>query len=155
MILTIVIIMTIMWFNKVVHMRRRLVWIFNSFLYLLMGALLYALYRQDTGIGKLFGAFLGFSLPVNSLFSKLCAWFLPDFLWMVSLICALFAVWLPTEKGTLFLCGLALTVGVLWETAQYYGVVSGTGDLWDVLMYGIAAVFAAIIKRKSKKEKKV
>ena len=136
-------------------MNKRPIWILYSVLSLGAGALLYGLYRQDTHIGKFIGTVLGTPFPVNNIFSKLAAWFLPDYLWMFSLTCTLFAVMLPAEKGVLFWCCLAFFSGVLWEVMQWWDIVSGTADLWDILVYSIAVFSAAIIKVMSNKERRV
>lgn len=126
-----------------------------SFAALAVGALLYGVYRQDTYVGQYLGRVLQLRLYPNGVLSAVAAWYLPDYLWMFSMNCALFAVILPQGRKTLIWCGLALFCGVLWEVLQWCAVIPGTGDWWDILMYSLAVFMAAIINLSSKKENEV
>lgn len=132
----------------------RIRWMICSFFALGLGALLYGIYRQDTYIGGIISSVISISLPVNGFFSEVAAWYFPDCLWMFSMNCALFAVMLPKGKEVLLWCAVALFVGVLWETLQFFDFISGTADLWDILMYSMAAFSAAMIALFIKKESK-
>lgn len=132
-------------------MKKRFNWILYSFLSLGIGALLYGLYRQDTYIGKLIGNIVQISLPISSAFSALAAWYLPDYLWMFSLTCALFAIMLPKGKTLLIWGGVSFFAGAVWEALQRMQIVSGTADLWDVFLYSMAVLSAAIIEITNKK----
>lgn len=130
-------------------------WIIYSFLALAFGAFLYGIYRQDTYIGGIIGNLTSVSLPVDGFLSGFAAWYFPDYLWMLSMNCALFAVMLPKGKKVFLWCAVALSMGILWELLQLWGFVSGTADLWDILMYSMAvfsaAMIAVFIKKESKK----
>ena len=129
-------------------------WAIYSFLALAFGALLYGVYRQDTYIGGMISALISTSLPVDNWISAFAAWYFPDYLWAFSMNCALFAIMLPKGRGVLLWCSVALSSGVLWEILQFYDLVSGTADLWDIFMYSMAAFSAAMIALFIKKESK-
>ena len=140
--------------QKGAQVMKRICWVIYSFLALGFGALLYGLYRQDTYIGEFIGDIISVSLQIDGFLSAFAAWYLPDFLWMFSLNCALFAVVLPKDREVFLWSTVALSMGVLWETLQLFGFVSGTADLLDILMYSMAAFSAAMIALFIKKESK-
>ena len=118
---------------------------------LILGAILYGLYRQDTYVGGIAGNIIGVSLPVGNAFSVCAAYYLPDFLWMFSMVCALFAVTLPEGSLTICLCCLAAFLGIAWELMQLWDFVSGTADVHDVFLYSMAVISAAIISSLKKR----
>ena len=128
-------------------MRKRILLAVCSMASLSAGAVLYGLYRQDTYIGALLGIFLP-PLPVGErCFSSLAAFYLPDFLWMFSMSCALFAVLLPQGRAFLTWCILAFSMGATWELMQHFHIISGTADVQDVILYSLAVISAAITKK--------
>ena len=133
-------------------MRKRFFWLAFSLASLMVGAMLYGIYRRDTHIGGFVGHFIPATLPVNGIASAFLAFYLPDYLWMFSMSCALFAVLLPKGRELLFLCCLSLSIGVLWELLQQWEVISGTADIHDVIMYSMAVISAAIINKLRKEE---
>ena len=133
---------------------QRFRWIIYSFLALAFGAFLYGIYRQDTYIGGIISTVISISLPVDSWLSAFAAWYFPDYLWMFSMNCALFAIMLPKGKNVILWCAVALFMGILWELLQLWDFVSGTADLWDILLYSMAVFSAAMIALFIKKESK-
>ena len=129
-------------------------WGMYSFFALAFGALLYGIYRQDTYIGEIIGNLIFVSLPTDSSLAAFAAWYFPDYLWMFSMNCALFAIMLPKGKNVILWCAVALFMGILWELLQLWDFVSGTADLWDIFMYSMAAFSAAMIALFIKKESK-
>ncbi len=126
-------------------MTKRIFWLCAGAVSLTAGAFLYGIFRQDTYIGKLLAGF-GFpgaaaQGPLPGFFS----WYFPDFLWMFSLTCTVFAILLPNGKALLFWCGVCCVWGILWEVLQLLSAVSGTADWWDVCMYIIAVFTAGMI----------
>ena len=134
-------------------MKKRFFWLMCAAIALIIGAILYGLYRQDTYVGKIVGIALGKPLQVNSAFSACMAYYLPDFLWMFALVCSLLTVMLPRGKHMLFWCLFAFLLGTLWELLQLWGVVPGTADVHDVILYSMAAITAAIISSLKKRRK--
>ncbi len=112
------------------------------------GGLLYVLFRETTYLSKIFERFpfVSHSREVVSFLScDFVAFYLPDFLWGFALCSGLLAIFDSGIRGSLVCVLTALFWGVAWEMAQYAGVVSGTGDVVDVLMYLVAAGVAVII----------
>ena len=73
------------------------------------------------------------------------AFYLPDFLWGFSFCCMLNAIYIPKMKGTVICGGSAFLMGVAWELMQYTHLVTGTGDVLDMLTYLLAALLSTII----------
>ncbi len=67
----------------------------------------------------------------------------PDFLWAFSLTCALL-VTNKSIKATVLVVSLC---GIIWETLQFIGIISGTGDIIDIITY-LTAVFTAVLINK-------
>ena len=117
---------------------------------LLTGAVLYILRRPDTYIGKIFSGHQN----IDVLREKVAPFvvnlhcYLPDFLWALALSCSLHAVFLPKGKGVIVCAGTALAAGILWELMQVCGIVTGTGDGVDVLMYLCGGLVSVIINLK-------
>ena len=132
-------------------MSKRAFWILCSMLSLSAGAVLYGVFRQDTYIGKVFDFFSDFSFVGGWLYAFV-AFYLPDYLWMFSLTCALFATMLPCGKNLFFWSCVAFLFGAFWELLQLCHIVSGTADIHDVILYSLAAFSAAIIKILRKEE---
>ena len=131
-------------------MKKRLLWLVYSAIALVLGALMYGLFRQNTYIGKIVGMVIGSGRTVDGWFSGLCAWYLPDYLWVFSLSCVLFSIMLPKGKQIILWSGIAFSIGALWELLQMLEVVSGTADLCDIFLYGLAALTAAIVAKQKK-----
>ena len=142
--MTIVINMTIIE-KKVIGMKKRLFWLIISAAALFAGALLYGLCRPDTYIGSFLGAIVSLRISADVPLYGFLSWYFPDYLWMLSLTSALFAVYLPKGKGMMLLGGVSCAWGILWEVGQQLKVVTGTADLWDVCMYIMAVISAAMI----------
>lgn len=123
-------------------MPKRLKWSIVSICSLILGALDYMLYRQDTYIGSLsiFPA-----MPYHRGYGFF-AYHFPDFLWAFSLMFGLFAIFSPIQKNTISCLFITVAYGGLWELGQSLGLISGTADLIDVSMYVAAAISAVIIK---------
>ena len=122
---------------------------------LTVGGLLYICFREGTYVAQLLSCINGITelqaicRPIRSHFLR---YYLPDFLWGLSLGCYLQAVHLPERHGV-FICGSVVVVlGAGWEFAQFMNIVSGTADLLDVLMYLAAGVVTVIMNYKERKK---
>ena len=84
-------------------------------------------------------------LPESSSSGGFCSYFvrysLPDFLWAFGLCCALHAVVLPNGRRSVPVSLFSALVGCAWELLQLAGIVGGTFDPLNCLMY-LAAAFA-------------
>lgn len=123
-------------------MRTRLKWSIFSIAALLIGALDYALYRQDTYIGAIFPLP---ALPFHWGYDFF-AYYFPDFLWALSLSFGLFAILAPNKNKTMLCSIITSAYGGFWELLQHIGLVSGTADWVDICMYITAVLTAVMIK---------
>ena len=124
---------------------------------LLSGACLYAIFRCTTYVGSLLLGLPLFQWMHNSfhhLSSPLLSYYLPDLLWCFSFCSILNAIYLPKRLGILVCGAAAILLGILWEAMQYSRIVSGTGDLWDILTYLLAALLSTIINLEGTKHEK-
>lgn len=123
---------------------------------LLVGCFMYMFLREDTYVGSIFDGIERFE-TVRQIFSfqtcALCKFYLPDFLWAFSLGCGLIAIYDPGIKGIIICAGAAFLCGCMWEVLQYSGVLSGTGDIHDSIMYFLASVICITINLKETGEK--
>lgn len=118
---------------------------------LCLGGILYVFLREESWIAR--------QVPVNTFLTDIrrCLagrslgffrYYVPDFLWGLSLGCALVAVCKP-DKEKIWTYGLiSFGCGCVWELFQLTGVIHGTGDVWDVVMYFLAAVFCIIFNKR-------
>ena len=119
---------------------------------LCLGGILYVFLREESWIAKQIpiSAYLIDSrayLAMKSL--GFFRYYLPDFLWGLSLGCTLVAVCKPSREKC-WICGaVSFSCGCLWEALQLLGVLSGTGDLLDVAMYFLAAIICIIFNKRS------
>ena len=122
---------------------------------LLVGGLLYILFRPGTYISSLFNRapyiikLRQICLPYASNASK---FYTPDFLWAFALGCGLIAICAPKKRGILLCSLLAFLCGVAWELLQYMRVFSGTSDICDIIMYALASALCIIINLKEIKK---
>lgn len=132
-------------------MSKRRINILLGTLALILGFLIYILFRTNTYIAKPFEAVRWIEYIRRYLLRGSCdfiKFYFPDFLWGFSLNCGLVAIYLPGFKGNV-VCGcVAFFCGCIWEALQYIGVVNGTGDIVDITMYLLASIFNIIINLK-------
>ena len=132
---------------------RFLIWGIAS---LLLGTAIYVLFRENTYFSKLVLTKIDITqIKQNLLFldNAFVKYYFPDFLWAFSLNCLLHAIYLPNVKGSVKCSLIAFLTGVLYEVFQCLNIVSGTGDLVDVLLYLLAVVTVIFINQKGRREK--
>lgn len=122
---------------------------------LVFGAVLYILFRSGSYVSRVASAFSWIS-TLQDLFRPvscdLLRYYLPDLLWCLSLGCGLTAIY----GGEGLLCPiLAFCCGGVWEMLQALGVLSGTGDWLDVLMYLLGSAVCAQINLKERSMKRI
>ena len=119
---------------------------------LLLGGIIYILFRENTYIAGVFD--YSWLEPVRNCISVLSCdfikYYLPDFLWSLSLCGFLIAIFAPKLVGAIICGATAVLCGTLWEFLQCLGICSGTGDVFDIVMYLAAACVAVIISIKGK-----
>lgn len=142
--LTIVIIMTI-----IKAMKRRSLYFVMCALSLGAGGALYLLCREHSYITVL----AEHVLPLENLREYLHVkdidflnYYFPDFLWSFAFYFGAELIFYP-QKRVFTSSVLVLCAGALWELLQYTGIVGGTGDLLDILMYLTAVLTAVLIEK--------
>lgn len=135
-------------------MRRRKKYVLLGVVSLVLGAMIYIVFRENSYIGITFNSISMIQEIRRVLDGFSCGFlkfYLPDFLWGFSLCCNLLAVYIPKRNGCIICVGIAFLCGCVWEWMQYKGIVSGTGDINDVLMYLLASVACTIINIRSER----
>ncbi len=114
---------------------------------IMLGGIIYLITRPEAYVSIFFEGIINLSY-LRGLFSILhkdiIKYYLPDFLWSFSFTCALFTV--NENRKQVFVTG-AVT-GIVWECLQYFKIISGTGDIIDIIMYIIAVFIAVLINKK-------
>lgn len=121
---------------------------------LLLGCLFYICFRETTYVALAFGkmALVADLQQIGRSYScHFVRYYFPDFLWGLSLGCFLQAIHLPNKWGCVSCSAVVCFLGIFWEVLQHTKIVSGTGDLLDVLMYLSAGFCVAIINYKGSK----
>ena len=127
-------------------MSKKTINITTSILSLSLGGIIYLLYRENTYISNFVEEFVNLSYIRNSFKTFECnfiKYYLTDFLWALSLITGLNAI-LTTKTKLLQICLFVFSLGFIWEGLQFFNILSGTGDISDLIMY-LAAVATAVI----------
>lgn len=75
-------------------------------------------------------------------------YYLPDYLWGVALACGLHAIFNPKAKESLICTVVVVLLGALYEVLQWFGIISGTGDIVDVVLYALAGATVNVINYK-------
>jgi hypothetical protein len=115
---------------------------------LLMGFIIYILFRPETYVTKWVVSVIGseFSIYVPPAFdNNFIKYYLPDYLWGLSLACGLHLIFLPKRKGSIAIALAVTFIGVLYEIMQYINLIIGTGDVLDVLLYLLAGFTAFLL----------
>lgn len=115
-----------------------------------VGVLLYMLFRPETYIAKMLFRLIPLKncYGTDSFWGFVCGCYLPDFLWGFSLSCGLCALFPFKAENVIYCCFVAFLSGVIWETGQSLDVFDGTGDLFDVLVYLLAAYACKLLNTK-------
>jgi hypothetical protein len=122
---------------------------------LFFGALIYLLFRPPLswlqGVGGWNNVIIDISrlpLPV----SNFILYHLSDVLWALALAETIYFI----KKNLYLAFWLALILTVLFETMQYFKIVKGTGDIWDIIFVAVSlSIYFMIKKRKYRHEEKV
>ena len=130
------------------YKNKRALWIFWGSISLVAGFLLYVFFRQNTYIAQfVLSYFPALRSDYASRFPQIrhLSYYLADYLWAFSLSCGLHAIFLPGKSGT-FCCTLAVSLlGIIYEILQCVRIISGTGDITDILLYVLAGCTVNII----------
>ena len=124
-------------------MKKRFVYFLLCAVSLVCGSILYIIFRPDSYVA----IYVRNVVPIlQTVFENIngtdvdfLKYYFPDFLWAFSFNCGLNVIFHEPKKA--IINGIVVSlVGILWELAQKTGIVSGTGDIIDVLMYILAVV---------------
>ena len=124
---------------------------------LILGGLLYLIYRENTYISVTADKLIEISRireilkPFGNNFLK---FYLPDFLWAFSLACGLSVLLTPFEKNVILSTVTVFLSGLIYELLQYLKIIGGTFDLIDILMYLLAAFAVFLINLKLRRDLK-
>lgn len=122
---------------------------------LLIGGLLYILFRERSYITIIFRYILGNNSSATNIQwhnGTHIQYYLSDFLWAFSLGCILNGI-LEANRNIAILCSaLAFICGLIWEILQFFQIVSGTFDPVDILMYFMAGIICYLINLKERKQ---
>ena len=107
---------------------------------IVLGLLIYLIFRPNTYVSVSMKMFLKIDMPVefsnyNVPFLK---YYFADYLWAFAFSCWLRCILFDVRKRDdlcFFIVGIT---GILYEFMQFFGVVSGTGDIYDCLLYLLA-----------------
>jgi len=143
----------------VVRRKKINIWNIILALFLLAGStLIYLIFRSDNIIAYRFIDRLGLSPVFEQIRSAVISlhvpdivkYSLPDGLWLLSYI-ILADTLLPYNKGKLFWI-IALPANAIGsEIAQFFGILPGVFDMWDIICYGVPTI-AYLLLRKSEPE---
>lgn len=121
------------------------------------GALFYLFFRDNSYFTVLMNGIMPLE-RIRILFADISfdfiQFYLPDLLWAFSFGCGLLVIFDPNIKGCIVCALTSALYGAGWELMQYFDVISGTGDMCDVIMYlaaGIILIFICL-KRSRKNE---
>ncbi len=119
---------------------------------LLLGAVLYIWLRPESYVGAFVRQLLKINSQANIRFIPI-SFYLPDLLWGMSLCSGLYAIY-PINRKRMWLWGVVTFLyGTLWELAQKLNIVSGTADIFDVILYLVAAIVVVMINKYLEKGK--
>ena len=118
---------------------------------LILGAAMYIIFRPKAVVSMFFGKICWVSdlqILLQSVSADCLRYYLSDLLWAFSLSCGLQAIFVPDQHGIVICAGTAAVCGVFWELLQLFGMVQGTGDWVDVVMYFFAAIASILINQR-------
>ncbi|MBP3696375.1 MAG: hypothetical protein J6J45_02435 [Clostridia bacterium] len=133
-------------------LKKRVILTLLAIFSLITGLLIYLFLRKDTYLHGYFSAELCNYVYVNvksNILTDFIRYYLPDFLWAFAFGAALTAVSYSHNRIVIILfSAVSFLIGVLFEFVQYFGIVNGTFDYFDILMYAVAALTCAAINIK-------
>lgn len=115
---------------------------------LILGGMIYWLYRPKTYVAMCMPE--GLWLDVLRKFMSwgnvpFVKYYFPDYLWAIALSCGLHLIFRPKICASVLCTVVVVIYGGIYELLQYFSVIGGTGDLWDILMYILAGITVNIL----------
>ena len=103
---------------------------------LLLGSMIYILFRSES---LLYNRLLGFLFhPIatpKTAIEQLIVYSLPDGLWAMSYTMLILHIRKNTKITTLIWSSIIPLIGIISEIAQYFFIIPGTFDIFDLSMY--------------------
>jgi hypothetical protein len=141
-------------FAAIKKMKRQI--IIGHFLTLLFGGLVYISFRQDTlkmfdwfgrvDHSELVSRLRMFTLPLADFLPNWFLYSLPDGLWLFSYLSILLVVWNnEISKHNAYWLLSVPTIAIVSEIGQWFGIVPGTFDVFDLLFYLAGTVFPILL----------
>ena len=142
-------------------MNKRISYIILSVAFLLIGVIVYyycrnevLVYESYLGINKSKGIVSDPKLVNAKWLTKSIANWLPDLCWEISFLYMLTAVWGGWKQVPILLKLATLIVILGSELLQAIGIIPGTGDILDILVYFIGfTIFTVVYSNKLRKNK--
>ena len=103
---------------------------------LLIGVLIYYLYQKQI-------------LVKNNIIASFIRNYIPDILWTISFY-SVSTIFLKeiTKNYIIYTAIHIIIIGIFFELLQFTGVVIGTFDFFDIIIYIISAIVASLIENK-------
>ena len=121
---------------------------------LMLGLLIYLFLREGTFIHLAFKNILNFS-KMNNPFTVFLKYYMVDALWGYALTWGFIAIWKPnTRYEHIIIAIISFLCAVVWELLQLFNYMPGSFDLYDIVMYLIAAFVAVEINFKNERDSK-
>jgi len=145
------------------NMFKKNYFIFNVIFPILLGGLIYTLYRSKNILLFDWYNYLGFSQniiqfrkifnPNDLVFSNFLTQNLPDGLWVYSFASCMLLIWRDHQSTHKYLyIIIPIFLSITSEFLQLYNVLSGTYDIKDILSYVIFSILATILFKKTYKK---
>lgn len=115
---------------------------------LILGGLIYWLFREKTYISKLVSYYIDGEVlkqQFGIFDSNFLKYYFVDYLWALSLSCGLHSIFLPEFKTSLKITFIVFIFGIIYEILQKIGNINGTGDIIDILLYLLAGITTNLI----------
>lgn len=113
--------------------------LFHIFLPLLVGSLIYLIFRSGT---------VSQSSTPNFLFFSILIYSLPDGCWLYALLCSLLFIWKnKADYWFQFWIILVFISSIGTEIFQLQNIIFGTFDLFDILFYSLSFILFIIINK--------
>lgn len=134
--------------------------IFGSLASLILGTSIYILFRSSTlkvfswldfiGINILDSNIRKSALSISNHIPDWVLLSLPDGLWLFSYVCLMLYIWKNSITiQNLFWISIIPVIAVGSEIAQYFGLLKGTFDFTDLLLYILGGVLPLLIFKNS------
>lgn len=115
---------------------------------IIIGLFIYLIFRENTYVAKFVSAMVNLDFlrdlffPLENNFIK---YYLVDYIWGLSLNCGLHIIFFPNMKQSVVLTIITFVLGTVYECLQIFNIISGTGDILDIILYLLAGMTVNLI----------